>query len=450
MGRSKNMKEISGKISKIYPDTIAWEVGLEEGDEILKVNGNIIRDLIDFEFLWAEEEVEMLVKKGATGDQIVIHIEKDYDEILGVEFTSAVFDGVKRCKNKCLFCFVDQMAPEMRSSLYEKDDDFRLSFLQGNFITMTNLTEDDRDRIIEQNLSPLYVSVQSAQGENRKLLLKNPQAERIINDLEYFIARGIKFHTQIVLCKDINDGDFLEYSIKKLESLGENILSLAIVPVGITKFRKDQELFPEFTKKEAKAIIQLVHDYQKEFSSKRGSNFVYLGDEIYIKAEEDFPPYESYDGFPQLENGIGLSRIFIDEYLEYKSDLPKIIENEKNIYLVSGKSPEKFLRKIIAELNKIENLNLELRALENDFFGRRVTVTGLLTGSDLLRGLKDIPPGSHVILPEIMLKKDEDVFLDNLNLKDVAKKLQLKITVFDNSFRDLENKIFNKEGGTFQ
>ena len=444
------MKDISGIISKIYPDTIAWEIGLEEGDEILKVNGSIIRDLIDFEFLWAEEEVELLVKKRATGDSELIHIEKDYDEILGVEFTSAVFDGVKHCKNNCLFCFVDQMAPEMRSSLYEKDDDYRLSFLQGNFITMTNLTEDDGKRIIEQNLSPLYVSVQSGQGDNRKLLLKNPQAEKIIQDLEYFITRGIEFHTQIVLCKNINDGEFLDYSIKKLESLGEKILSLAIVPVGITKFRKDQELFPEFTKEEAQAIIELVHNYQREFNNKRGLNFVYLGDEIYIKAEEDFPPYESYDGFPQLENGIGLSRIFIDEYLEYKDELPVSIENEETIYLVSGKSPEKFLRKIISELNEIENLNLDLRAIENKFFGSRVTVTGLLTGCDLLRGLKDIPPGSRVIIPEVMLKKDEDVFLDNLKLIDIAEELQLRISVFDNTFMDLSNKIFNKEGGTFQ
>lgn len=447
------MNEICGIISKVYPETIAWEIGLEKGDKILKINGNIVRDLIDFEFLWAEEKVEILVKKGATGEPEIIHIEKDYDEILGVEFTSAVFDGVKHCKNNCLFCFVDQMAPGMRDSLYEKDDDYRLSFLQGNFITMTNLTDEDRERIIKQNLSPLYVSVQSAGAENRKLLLKNPQAEKIIKELKDFINQGIEFHTQIVLCKGINDGKFLEYSIEELESLGENILSLAIVPVGITKFRKNQELFPEYTKDEAKEIIKMVHKYQKDFYNKRESNFVYLGDEIYIRADEEFPSYDSYDGFPQLENGIGLSRIFIDEYLEYKKKLPVSIKNKEKIYLVSGKSPEKYLNKIINDLNKIENLNLELKAIENTFFGNRVTVTGLLTATDLIEGLREVPYGSRVIIPAVMLKQGEETFLDNKNVKDIEKELKIDISVFDNTFMDLAGKIFNKfekEGGFIQ
>ncbi len=444
------MKENGGVISKVYPDTIAWETGLEAGDQIITINNKKIRDLIDFEYLWAEEEVEILVKKGDTGQEEIIQIEKDYDEILGVEFTSAVFDGVRHCKNNCLFCFVDQMAPEMRDSLYEKDDDYRLSFLQGNFITMTNLTEDDKKRIIDQKLSPLYVSVQSAEEKNRKFLLKNPQAERIISDLKELSSAGIEFHTQIVLCKGINDGEYLDYSIKKLESLGENILSLAVVPVGITKYRKNQDLFPEFTTEEAKEIIKKVHNYQKEFFDKRGYNFVYLGDELYIKGKEEFPSYESYDGFPQLENGIGLSRIFIDEYLEIKGNLPAKVEESRTIYLVSGKSPEVFLSKIINELNKTENLNLKFMPIENSFFGSRVTVTGLLTGSDLLEGLKKIPKEADVIIPRVMLKQGEEIFLDNLTISDIEKELNIKITTFDNSFIDLAEKIFKFEGGIFQ
>lgn len=450
MDRSKNMKETGGIISKVYPDTIAWELGLEAGDKILKINNIVVRDLIDFEYLWAEEEIEMLVIKKESEDLEEIQIEKEYDEILGVEFQSAVFDGVRHCKNNCLFCFVDQMAPGMRDSLYEKDDDYRLSFLQGNFITMTNLTDEDKKRIIEQKLSPLYVSVQSAHEENRRVLLKNPQSQRIISDLVELTNEGIEFHTQIVLCKNINDGGFLEYSIKKMESLGDNILSLAVVPVGITKFRKNQELFPEFTKEEAKDIIEKVHKYQKEFKEKRGYNFIYLGDEMYIKGEEEFPSYESYDSFPQLENGIGLSRIFIDDYLEFKENLPDIVTEKEKYYLVSGKSPESFLTKIISDLNKIENLTLELRALENKFFGSRVTVTGLLTGTDLIEGLKDIPEGGKVIIPEVMLKKGEDIFLDNLVIKDVEDKLNVQIITFDNSFADLAEKILKFERGIFQ
>ena len=450
MDRSENMKEIAGIISKVYPHTMAWELGLETGDKVLKINNNIIRDLIDFEYLWADEKIDLLIQKKDSGELEEIQIEKEYDEALGVEFQSAVFDGVKHCKNNCLFCFVDQMAPGMRASLYEKDDDYRLSFLQGNFITMTNLTEKDKKRIVEQRLSPLYVSVQSAHEENRKHLLKNPQSERIISDLKELASEGIEFHTQIVLCKNINDGEFLEYSIKKLESLGENILSLAIVPVGITKYRKNPELFPEFTKEDAKDIIEKVHNYQKEFKEKRGYNFVYLGDEIYIKGEEEFPPYESYDGFPQLENGVGLSRIFIEDYLELKDSLPEKNKEPEKTYLVSGKSPEKFLNKIINDLNKTKNLCLELKVVDNEFFGERVTVTGLLTGGDLIKGLSNVPKGSKIIIPEVMLKQGENIFLDNLHLSDVEKKLEVEIITFDNSFADLAEKILKFERGIFQ
>lgn len=444
------MNEIGGVIAKVYPDTIAWETGLEEGDIITKINNQAVRDLIDFEYLWAEEEVELSVTKKSSGSEEVILIEKDYDEILGVDFQSAVFDGVRHCKNNCLFCFVDQMAPGMRESLYEKDDDYRLSFLQGNFITLTNLTEEDKKRIIEQRLSPLYVSVQSADEENRRLMLKNPQSVKIINDLQELTAAGIEFHTQIVLCKNINDGDFLEYSINKLESLGSNILSLAVVPVGITKYRKNQDLFPEFTKEESRDIIKKVHNLQKKFQEKRGYNFVYLGDELYIKGDLDFPEYDDYEGFPQLENGVGLSRIFIDEYLENKKNLPNKILEEKTFYLVSGKSLEKFLKIIVNELNKTDNLHLELRALENYFFGERVTVTGLLTGSDLMTGLKDIPKNSNVVIPDVMLKKGEELFLDNISVNEVESRLNIKIRVFDTSFTGLAEILFNNERGTLQ
>ena len=282
-------------------------------------------------------------------------------------------------------------------------------------------------------------------------MLKNPQAVRIINDIQEMSAAGIEFHTQIVLCKNINDGEYLEYSINKLESLGSNILSLAVVPVGITKYRKNQELFPEFTMEEAQDIIKKVHYLQKKFQEKRGYNFVYLGDELYIKSDLDFPEYDDYEGFPQLENGVGLSRIFIDEYLEYKKDLPNKILEEKTYYLISGKSPEKFLKNIVDELNKTDNLHLELRALENHFFGERVTVTGLLTGSDLMTGLKDIPKNSNVVIPNVMLKKGEELFLDNIKVSEVESRLNIKIRVFDTSFTGLAEILFNNyERGTLQ
>ena len=447
MDTAEILKGPGGIISKVYKDSIADEIGLQEGDVIYQINGQKVRDLIDFEYLWAEENIELLVYNKIKQSFELFEIEKDYDEGLGAEFTSGVFDKVRRCSNKCIFCFVDQMPEGLRPGLYEKDDDYRLSFLQGNFITLTNLSNEDRERIVEQKLSPLYVSVQSADETKRVELLRNPRAASIIDDLEYFTSRGIEFHTQIVLCKGINDGLFLENSIKILEKLSENILSLAIVPAGITKYRPNAEMFPEFTKEDAEDIIEKVQEYQKIFREKRGSNFVYLADEFYIKAEKDFPEEESYDGFPQLENGIGLSRIFIDEYLEMKKDLPSKIKSEQRVFLVSGKSPERYLKDIVSSLDGIENLEIKLLPLVNNFFGSRVTVTGLLTGSDLLEGLKSLPEGSRVIIPQIMLKKGEDLFLDGLRIKDVSDELKIKIEVFDNSFYGLAQKLFNINGG---
>lgn len=441
------MKKNGGIISKVYPETIAWEIGLETGDKIIAINQTPLRDLIDLEFLWADQEIELLIEKNKTGQEETIFIEKDYDEILGVEFTSAVFDGIRHCKNNCLFCFVDQMAPGMRPSLYQKDDDYRLSFLQGSFITMTNLTEADKERIKEQRLSPLYVSVHSADPDNRKMLLKNPISSRIIEDLEELAEAGIEFHTQIVLCKSINDGAFLDYSIKKLESLGQAILSLAVVPVGITKFRKDQETFPDFTIEESREIIKSVEGWQKKIKQERGYNFVYLADEFYVKAKEDFPPTEAYDDFPQLENGVGLARIFIDDYLAEKDSLPKKVAEKVQKVLVCGRSPESFLKEIVDKLNETENMDLELRPLTNEFFGPRVTVTGLLTGQDLLAGLSDIAPGTQVLIPDIMLRDGHEVFLDGKNLNELTEESALKIEKFDSTFAGLyENIFFTKEG----
>ncbi len=441
------MKKNGGIISKVYPETIAWEIGLETGDKIIAINQTPLRDLIDLEFLWADQEIELLIEKNKTGQEETIFIEKDYDEILGVEFTSAVFDGIRHCKNNCLFCFVDQMAPGMRPSLYQKDDDYRLSFLQGSFITMTNLTEADKERIKEQRLSPLYVSVHSADPDNRKMLLKNPISSRIIEDLEELAEAGIEFHTQIVLCKSINDGAFLDYSIKKLESLGQAILSLAVVPVGITKFRKDQETFPDFTIEESREIIKSVEGWQKKIKQERGYNFVYLADEFYVKAKEDFPPTEAYDDFPQLENGVGLARIFIDDYLAEKDSLPKKVAEKVQKVLVCGRSPESFLKEIVDKLNETENMDLELRPLTNEFFGPRVTVTGLLTGQDLLAGLSDLAPGTQVLIPDIMLRDGHEVFLDGKNLNELTEESALKIEKFDSTFAGLyENIFFTKEG----
>jgi putative radical SAM enzyme (TIGR03279 family) len=442
MGTAKNSDHKGALITEVFPGTIAEEIGLEKGDRIIEINHQRIMDLIEFEFLWADEEISLLVKK-ADGDSFVCStIEKDYDEPLGAEFASGVFDKVRVCHNKCLFCFVDQMPPGMRSSLYDKDDDYRLSFLQGNFITLTNLTADDKNRIKNEKLSPLFVSVQSVDPDNRVELLKNPKAGQILKDLKELTSAGIEIHAQIVLCKGHNDGEYLKKSIEELMDLGPNIVSLGIVPVGVTKYRDNLCYFPPFTKEDAECIIKIIEKYQKECLRKKGYRFVYLADEFYIKAAAEFPPEKEYDEFFQLENGIGLSRLFINEYLQHKEHFPDKICGSKNIYVISGKSPASFLQRIIDEINeKISGLTITLIAPENLFFGERVTVTGLLTGSDLIEGLQQIPKEAEVLIPAVMLKQGEEIFLDNLTIKEVEEKLEVRISVFNNTFTDFIKKV---------
>lgn len=448
MDRSKIIKkEPMGVISKVYEGYLADELGLEENDIILEINDQKIEDLIDFEMVWTEEEIKLKVLKHKTGKTEIIEFDKDYDEMFGVEFESAVFDGIKNCKNKCIFCFVDQMAPNLRESLYEKDDDYRLSFLQGSFITLTNLKDEDVDRIKRLHLSPLYVSVHVTDPDKRVEMVKNPESGKILERLREFVDAGISFHTQIVLVKGVNDGEYLEKSIKELSQLGDNILSLAVVPVGITKYRKDKEDFKHFSKEDSIDIIEKVEKSQEMFREERGNSFVYLADEFYIKAQRDFPIAEYYDGFPQIENGIGLSRLFIQEYEELKDRLPNAIKIPRKYYFVSGLSAATFIKNIVSDLNEIENLEIELLRVKNNFFGERVNVTGLLTGSDLIEGLKELPEGAEVVIPQIMLRNGEKVFLDNLEIKDIEKKLNIKILKFDNSFADLKELLFEEDGG---
>ena len=446
MDASKTRKQ-GAVIDFVFPGSLACEIGLKSGDMILEINKMPLTDIIDFEFQWAEENISLLIYKAIDCQEEMIELEKEYDDSLGVVFKSAVFDHVRTCHNHCLFCFVDQMPPGMRSSLYDKDDDYRLSFLQGNFITLTNLTQQDKERIISKRLSPLYVSVQSADPENRVQLLKNPKAARIIDDLKELVKAGIDIHAQIVLCKGINDGSFLKQSIETLYSLGDGIISLGIVPVGVTKYRQNISQFPTFTKEDAECIINMAEKMQEQFFKERGQRFVYLADEFYITAAASFPAAEEYDDFFQLENGIGLARILIDEYETIKDLLVESVEPGKKIYVVAGKSAFSFISPILMDINnQVTGLQILPVPVENKFFGERVTVTGLLTGSDLISGLQHVSADSRVYIPSIMLKQGEMLFLDGLSVQDIEETLKIKISVFDGSIFDFIYKAGIKRG----
>ncbi|QNB45905.1 DUF512 domain-containing protein [Thermanaerosceptrum fracticalcis] len=411
-------------IVEIEPGSLAEELGLKAGDKIISVNGKTLRDVIEFQFEWAGEEVELEIERD--GEPQIFEIDKDYDEPLGVVFGSAVFDRIKVCQNKCLFCFVDQMPFNMRQSLYVKDDDFRLSFLQGSFVTLTNLKKEDIERIKKEHLSPLYVSVHATDSELRTRLLKNPRAGQLLALMKDLARAGIEFHTQVVLCPGINDGQYLEQTYEDLLKI-KGVRSLAIVPVGITKYRENLPELRLFTPREAREIIAWVHEKQRECQKKRHSNFMWLSDEFYLAAGEALPGYDTYEDFPQLENGVGMVRLFWQEFSELT--LPEQVRPEKKITLVTGVSGRYVLDPLIEKLNQIKGLHLSLKVVSNEFFGPTVTVTGLLTGMCLLSGLKGLEPGTEVFLPSVMLKTQEGRFLDDLTPVDIEERLGVRITL---------------------
>ncbi len=415
----------SGIIARVIPDSIAVEVGLEPGDRLISVDGESIRDIIDLSFSLSDESVELLIEK-TNGEQEILEIDKEYDEDLGIEFESAVFDGVRRCANKCIFCFVDQMAPNMRESLYVKDDDYRLSFLYGNFVTLTNTVPQDIDRIRRLHLSPLYISVHTTNGELREKMLNNKNAGKIMEHLDTLITSGIEMHTQIVLCPDINDGEELEKTISDLYALHPSIISMAIVPVGLSRYRENCYSLEVFSPEQALKVITLVEKWQQKCRKKSGTSFVYLSDEFYINAGHPIPEYDVYDGFPQLENGIGLVRNFLHEWDQAPIKktgyaVPHYID------VVCGKSAEKILGPLLEPL-QINNLTIRVIPIENVFFGNKISVSGLLTGEDIVKQLSKIDsPRTGVIIPGVALKKGEGIFLDNMTLEEVERRLGIPV-----------------------
>ncbi len=431
-------------VSFIEPGGIAEEVGIEPGDVIIAVNGQPLQDLIDFRYLCAEESIELEVVK-TSGEIWTVEIEKNIDEDLGLAFAGATFDRIRSCVNKCIFCFVDQMPPGMRQSLYIKDDDYRLSFLQGNFVTLTNLTSVDIDRILQLRLSPLYVSVHTTNFELRRQMMGGKLSGNIMDQLSKLAAGGISYHTQVVLCPGYNDGPEIERTINDLAALWPATLSIAIVPVGLTKARGNLPDLRMITFAEARGIIEQVRPYQEKFQKQYGEALVYLADELYLQAGVEMPPAEHYAGFPQLENGVGLTRLFYDSFNEEAACLPATIASPKKIFLVTGLSGGRVLAPIARRLSKVHNLTVTVKAIPNSFFGNRVTVAGLLTGRDVLAGLKGQAAVDLVLLPSVMCKRDEQVFLDGMTPGELSALLGVRVEVVDlhQGAQDLINNVLS-------
>lgn len=415
-------KQHAGRIVHVRPDSLAEELGLQAGDQILAVNGQNLSDIIDLSFAFAEEEIELLVEY-TSGEQEILAFDKEYDEELGVEFAAAVFDGIRSCGNRCYFCFVDQLASGMRESLSVKDDDYRMSFLYGNFVTMTNMGKNDFDRIKKLHLTPLFVSVHTTNGELRAEMLRNKNAGNIMEQLQMLQEAEVDYHTQIVLCPGYNDEAELDRTIGDLLRQYPHAQSLAIVPVGLTKYRKNCYPLQMFDRAGAARVIEQVKKWQDLARKKTGRAFVYLGDEFYFIAEQDLPETQAYDGFPQLDNGIGLTRNFVDEWEAGADEICNSYPEPIYLDIICGKSMGSVLQMLTDQLH-IENLHVRVLALENRFWGEAITVSGLLTGRDILQGLRDAGGRRDgVILPASALRAGENIFLDDYSLTDLQREI---------------------------
>jgi len=419
------------KISKVLPDSIALEVGFDVGDAIVTINGTHPRDLIDYQFLCADEILEIEVLD-ADGNAHHVEIEKDYDLDLGLEFETALFDGLIQCNNRCPFCFIDQQPPGKRSSLYFKDDDYRLSFLYGSYLTLTNLTEREWQRIEQMRLSPLYVSVHATEPEIRQKLLKNPRAGEIIQQIKWFQQRRLQIHAQVVVCPGINDGKHLEQTLIDLASfhVGEipAVGSVAVVPVGLTKFRPPLDELVPVTREKAGEVISQVRSLGDKFRQKFGSRVVWLADEWFLIAGVELPDESEYEEYPQIDNGVGSIRFFMQQFDKTAADmLPSEIYPHRKLTWVVGNAVEKAFMPILQRLNSVVGLEVVMRALASDYWGQNITVTGLLTGHDLLLNLSGQDLGKGILLPTVMLKHGELVFLDDMTIEDVARRLNTAI-----------------------
>ncbi|AFZ60215.1 TIGR03279 family radical SAM protein [Anabaena cylindrica FACHB-243] len=419
------------KITKVLTESIAAEIGFEAGDAIVAINGTQPRDLIDYQFLCADEVLELEVLDTA-GKTHHIEIEKDYDDDLGLEFETALFDGLIQCNNRCPFCFIDQQPPGKRSSLYFKDDDYRLSFLYGSYLTLTNLSEKEWQRIEQMRLSPLYVSVHATEPEIRTRLLKNNRAGQILKQLKWFQERRLQIHAQVVVCPGINDGKHLEQTLRDLTSFhtGEipAVASIAVVPVGLTRFRPQEDELVPVTQEKAREVISQVKSLSHEFRKKFGSSVAWLADEWFLIAGEELPSEAEYEEYPQIDNGVGSIRLFIKQFTQAAHELlPLKVSPQKKLTWVVGNAVEQAFKPIVKQLNAVEGLEINMKALCSDYWGQSISVTGLLTGHDLLLKLNGQDLGEGILLPSVMLKHGELIFLDDVSVENVANQLNTKI-----------------------
>lgn len=428
-------------IKTIDPGSIAEELELKPGDRLLEINGNIVEDIFDYEYYVDSESLVMLVEK-ASGELWELEIENDYEDI-GITFENGLMSDYKSCTNKCIFCFIDQMPPGMRETLYFKDDDTRLSFLQGNYVTLTNMKEHDIQRIIDFKLAPINISVHTTNPQLRCDMLHNRFAGRALGLIDRLYEAKIPMNGQIVLCRELNDGAELEQTIRDLAAYLPHMESLSVVPVGLSKYREGLYPLKPFDRDSAKEALEIIERWQKKLFAEHGTHFVHASDEFYILAGRQLPEEERYDGYPQLENGVGMLRLLdaeVTEELKRLAEDPEVrrMDVPETVAIATGYLAAPYIRR---QADKIAELfpqkKVRLFPIRNDFFGEMITVAGLVTGQDLIRQLKNQELGDRLLLPACMFRSGEEVFLDDITRTEVQNALQVPVNIVKSSGQDL-------------
>ena len=429
----KNKEHI---ISRIEPGSIAEELELSPGDVLVSVNGQSIEDIFDYHYFINEEYLEILIRK-PDGEEWELEIEKEYEDDLGIEFENGLMDEYRSCRNKCMFCFIDQLPGGMRDTLYFKDDDSRLSFLQGNYVTLTNMSHEDAERIIRYHLSPINISFHTTNRELRCKMLNNRFAGEALDKVEQFYKAGITMNGQIVLCKGINDGEELEHTIEALAKYLPHLQSLSVVPVGLTDYREGLYPLEPFTREDAQQVLRQLHTWQNRLFEEHKTHFVHAGDEWYLLAGEELPREESYDGYLQLENGVGMVRLLHEE-LKNELACRSGDARSRKVTIATGTLAAPILMKEAEQIRrKYPNVEIQIFPVKNDFFGRSITVAGLLTGQDLKKQLSGHALGEELLLTEHMMKSGERIFLDDMTVEELSRALQVPVIIVESDGKAL-------------
>ena len=427
-------------IKSVLPGSIAEELEIEAGDKLISINDSEIEDVFDYHFYVNDEYLTLLIEK-ADGEEWELEIEKDYEEDLGIEFEQGLMDEYRSCRNKCMFCFIDQMPKGMRETLYFKDDDSRLSFLQGNYVTLTNMSEKDVRRIVNYHLEPINISFQTTNPELRCKMLHNRFAGEALKKVDILYEGGIQMNGQIVLCKGENDGEELERTLRDLTKYVPLLQSVSVVPVGLTKYRDGLYPLEPFNKEDAKKVLETIHKWQDKMYEEHGLHVMHASDEWYILAGEELPEEERYDGYLQLENGVGMLRLLENEFEEAYRELDGD-DKVREVSMATGRLPYPYIQKLASRLEeKFVNTKIHVYPIRNDFFGELITVSGLVTGQDLKAQLKDQALGEKLLLPCNMFRSQEEVFLDDVTLSELEETLQVKVDIVKSSGQDFIDAI---------